>query len=158
MEEITEHFIDLEKVFQEKNPRLAKSLPKFILNYLIRVIHQEDLNSAIYRNRDKFGLDFSNAMLTEFKVILKVKGLENITQNGRFIIASTHPLGGLDGMALMSVCGRQRTDIVFPVNDLLMNLPNLSSLFIPVNKHSFIITRIEFANTLLRILRLPLSF
>jgi putative hemolysin len=135
MQEISEHFIDLEKVFHDKNPRLAKALPKFILNYLVRVIHQEDLNSLIFRNREKFGLDFCNAMLNKFQVIINVKDLENISYNGRYIIASTHPLGGLDGMALMSVCGRQRPDIVFPVNDLLMNLPNLSSLFIPINKH-----------------------
>jgi putative hemolysin len=44
-------------------------------------------------------------------------------------------LGGLDGMALMKVVGEVRKDIVFPVNDLLMNVPNLLPLFIPINKH-----------------------
>jgi putative hemolysin len=28
-----------------------------------------------------------------------------------------------------------RTDFLFPVNDILMNLPNLKELFIPLNKH-----------------------
>ena len=38
-------------------------------------------------------------------------------------------------MALMWVLGKVRKDIVFPVNDLLMNIPNLKGLFVPVNKH-----------------------
>jgi putative hemolysin len=35
----------------------------------------------------------------------------------------------------MSVVGKVRHDIIFPVNDLLMNLPNLKQLFSPINKH-----------------------
>jgi putative hemolysin len=54
---------------------------------------------------------------------------------GRYIVASNHPLGGLDGMALMQELGKFRRDIVFPVNDLLMNVPGLRPLFIPINKH-----------------------
>jgi len=50
-------------------------------------------------------------------------------------VAANHPLGGLDGMALMWAVGKVRKDIVFPVNDLLMNLDNLKELFIPINKH-----------------------
>ena len=134
-EEISENFIDLEKVLGNKNPRLLKLLPSFVIGYLKRVIHQDELNKAIYGNRYKFGLDFCNAILDEFKAIINVEGLENINSSGRYLIASNHPLGGLDGMALMSVCGRVRPDIVFPVNDILMNLPNLKSLFIPINKH-----------------------
>ena len=56
-------------------------------------------------------------------------------RTGRYIIASNHPLGGLDGVALMQVMGRKRKDIVFPVNDILLYLPNLRELFIPINKH-----------------------
>jgi putative hemolysin len=58
-----------------------------------------------------------------------------VPSSGRYIVASNHPLGGLDGMALMQVLGKVRQDIVFPVNDLLMNVPGLRPLFIPINKH-----------------------
>lgn len=132
--EITENFIDLERIINNKNPKLLKLLPGFAIDYLKRVIHQQEINKAIYRNRDKYGLAFCNAILEEFKVKINVKGIENISATGREIVSSNHPLGGLDGMALMSVCGRVRADIVFPVNDILMNLPNLKELFIPVNK------------------------
>jgi putative hemolysin len=62
-------------------------------------------------------------------------GLENIPKTEKCIIASNHPLGGLDGMALMLAVSHVRGDIVFPVNDILMNVKNLESLFIPINKH-----------------------
>jgi len=38
-------------------------------------------------------------------------------------------------MALIDVAGKVRPDIVFPVNDILMNVPGLQPLFIPINKH-----------------------
>jgi putative hemolysin len=69
-------------------------------------------------------------------VNVKVSGKsEKLPREGRFILVSNHPLGGLDGLALMHVIGQVRKDVVFPVNDLLLFLPGLKSLFIPINKH-----------------------
>jgi len=133
--EISKNFIDLEKIFKDKNPKLAKLLPGILISYLKRIIHQDELNHAIYSNRDKFGVDFLYAILADFGVIVKSVGIENLPESGRQIIASNHPLGGLDGMALMQEVSKRRKDFLFPVNDLLMNLPNLKELFIPVNKH-----------------------
>ena len=133
--EITKNFIDLDKVIFDKSPKLARLLPRFILSYLKRIIHQEELNATIYRNRNEFGVDFVDAILNEFGVIVKSTGLENLPKTGRYLLASNHPLGGLDGLALMREVSKVRDDFLFPVNDLLMNLPNLRELFIPVNKH-----------------------
>jgi len=127
--------IDVEKVFYTKSPRVARKIPQFIYNYLKRVVHQEDLNEAIRRFNDQQGLDFVRSILAHMGVKITYQGIENIEVDGRYIIASNHPLGGLDGMALMKVVGEVREDIVFPVNDLLMNVPNLLPLFIPINKH-----------------------
>ncbi len=127
--------IDIEKVFSEKNPRLARLIPGFIFSYLKRVIHQETLNDALDRYQDKMGLDFIDIILKEFGVKIIVEGIENLPAEGRYIVAANHPLGGIDGMALMKVVGSVRKDILFPVNDLLLYLPNLKPLFIPINKH-----------------------
>lgn len=133
--EITPDFIDLERVIKSKSESLNKALPRFIKSYLKRIIHQDEINKALYRNRDKTGLDFIAAILTEFGAKLNFTGAENIENTPRFIIASNHPLGGLDGLALMHVAGKFRPDIVFPVNDILLNLPPIKNLFIPINKH-----------------------
>lgn len=127
--------IDLRKIMADKNPKLPKLLPNFLIRYLERIIHVEELNAFIEANNDKFGLDFVEAALDNFGVNIHVHGRENIPEDGRFIFASNHPLGGIDGMALMLVVGRKRKDVLFPVNDLLMNIPNLKMLFIPINKH-----------------------
>ncbi len=132
--QITEHFINLENVIASKNPKLLKLLPWFIKNYLKRIIHQEELNKSIYKNRNKFGIDFVNATLEDFGVNINVVGEKNISKTDRYVFASNHPLGGLDGMALISVVGKYRKDVIFPVNDFLMFLPGLESIFIPINK------------------------
>jgi 1-acyl-sn-glycerol-3-phosphate acyltransferase len=130
-----EQLIDVEKVILDKAPRLARKIPRFIYDYLKRVVHQDTLNDAITRFKDQKGLDFVRSILDFMGVKITYEGLENFSVDGRFIIASNHPLGGLDGLALMLVAGNVRSDIVFPVNDLLMNVPNLIPLFIPINKH-----------------------
>lgn len=133
--EISKEFINLEKLFQDKNPKLYRLIPTFVFKYLRRVIHQDEINANLYEFRDLHGIDFIKAVLNRFGVIIHSKDLKNLPATGRYIIVSNHPLGGLDGMALMQEIGKVRTDFLFPVNDLLMNLPNLKQLFIPINKH-----------------------
>jgi putative hemolysin len=130
-----EKFLDLEKIIAGKNPMLLKILPGFVLRYIKRIVHEDELNDVISRNRHLFGLDFVEAILTEFRTKLVCEGLENLPAHDRFIVVANHPLGGLDGIALMGVVGKIRRDVIFPVNDLLMNIPNMKELFIPVNKH-----------------------
>ena len=127
--------IDIERVIAGKNPRLLKFIPGFLIKYLKRILHQDKLNDVLYRHRDKMGLDFVAAILKEFNVKVVVKGEENLSKSERFVAVSNHPLGGLDGMALMHAVGKIRSEIVVPSNDFLLYLTNLKPLFIPVNKH-----------------------
>ena len=130
-----EKFLDLEKIIAGKNPLLLKILPGFVLRYIKRIVHVDELNDVIFRNRHLHGIDFVDQILKEFRTRIVCEGLENLRSHDRFIVAANHPLGGLDGIALMSVVGKIRRDVIFPVNDLLMNIPNMKQLFIPINKH-----------------------
>jgi len=130
----SEKFINIEKIIASKNPRLLKLLPGFILRYVKRVLHVDELNEAIYRNRNRHGIDFIDAAMEEFGANTSVQGEENIPREGGVIMAANHPLGGLDGIAFMKVAGQYRTDIRFFVNDLLMHLKNFAPIFVPVNK------------------------
>jgi 1-acyl-sn-glycerol-3-phosphate acyltransferase len=127
--------IDIKNVIRSKNPKLLKIIPGFIIKYIKRVIHEDEINIALERYKDAEGLDFVDGILKEFGARINVINPENIPYNGRYFLASNHPLGGLDGLALMHVTGKIRKDIVFPVNDLLLYLKNLKPLFIPINKH-----------------------
>lgn len=139
-------FIDVEKVISGKNPRLLKILPSFVINYLKKILHQNRLNGIIHRNRDKKGIEFLDAVLTEFNVKISVHGTENFIKEKPFVVVSNHPLGGLDGMALMLVAGRINPYISMTANDFLMYIDNLRSLFIPVNKHGSNSENIESIN------------
>ena len=128
-------YINLDEVLKSKSPVLNKAMPWFIKSWLKRVIHQDELNYYIKNHGHLMGIEFIDSVLSEMGVELVTEGMENIPEKGRCIIASNHPLGGLDGIALMLVVGRKRPDLVFPVNDILMNVKNLEPLFIPINKH-----------------------
>jgi len=128
-------FIDIRKVFYDKNPSLARMLPGFVFGYLERIAHQREINDFLSRHGNKFGLDFARAAIKEFDVTVTIRGGENLPAEGRFIFAANHPLGGFDGIIMMDVLSRYYTDYKFLSNDLLMNITNLHPLFLPINKH-----------------------
>ncbi|MDR0713741.1 MAG: 1-acyl-sn-glycerol-3-phosphate acyltransferase [Bacteroidales bacterium] len=133
--EVAEKFIDIKKVIHGKNPRLSEILPGFVIGFIKRLIHQDEVNRIIYTYRDRHGLEFVRCVLEDMKVTYSVKGLENIPRNGRYIFASNHPLGGFDGLVLMDAIGEVFPKVRFIVNDILLNLKNFAPLFVPVNKH-----------------------
>lgn len=129
-------YIDIENILKTKAPSAAKKVPRFLLNYLIRIVHQDELNYILTVYHDKDGVEFMKALTGYFDLKPELHGEENIPAEGRYIFASNHPLGGLDGIFLSALIGeRFHGNIRYPVNDLLLFIPNLRSIFIPVNKH-----------------------
>ena len=55
--------IYIKKVFEQKNPKLAKLIPGFVFSYLRRVIHQDDINDFIKLHGSKKGLEFAYGFL-----------------------------------------------------------------------------------------------
>ena len=135
MEEANAPFIDVEKIIESKNTTMAKLLPNFILNYLKRIIHEDEINTFIRTNGHLKNHEFVGAVFKEMGARIHVRGIENIPLTGGCIIAANHPLGGLDGIGLMKAVGERRKDIRFFVNDILLNLQNFGELFVGVNKH-----------------------
>ncbi|GAO31002.1 1-acyl-sn-glycerol-3-phosphate acyltransferase [Geofilum rubicundum] len=130
-----ELLIDIEQVFANKNPALLKTIPGFIIRYLKRITHQDGVNRIITQNNHIKGLPFSQAILDDFGVKFNTIGLENIPEDGRYLFASNHPLGGMDGIAFLTATGQRFPNIKFPVNDILMHIKGLNNIFLPVNKH-----------------------
>ena len=128
-------FIDIEGVIKEKNANLLRFMPGFLIRYLKKILHQDEINSFIDRHGHLTSFDFVEAIIKEFGVKVDIRGLEHYPAQGGCIVASNHPLGGLDAMALMDAIGKKRKDIKFIVNDVLLQLKNLEDLFIGVNKH-----------------------
>lgn len=127
-------FIEVREVIRKKSPKLIKWIPSFLLKYLERTIHEDDINDIMTRFSNLKGLDFVDALIKDLGVNVELKGAANIPIDESVIFASNHPLGGLDGIAFMHAIGQYRKDVKFLVNDILMNVGNLQPLFIPVNK------------------------
>lgn len=134
-DEKTELKIDVEELISSKSPKLKRFLPRFIINYLKNIIHQDEINVFLAKHKDLFGIDFADEVVRFFHTKINIVNPENIPLEGRYIVVSNHPLGGLDGIILISTFGKKRRDIFFPVNDLLLYLRNLNNIFIPINKH-----------------------
>lgn len=128
-------YIDLEHVIADKSPNLKKVLPGFVLRWLKRILHEKDINETMAAIGKLQGLDFCDGLMANMNVSVVLKGLNNVPKTGGVIIASNHPLGGLDGIVLMHAVGQKRTDMQFLVNDILLSVENLKPLFVPVNKH-----------------------
>jgi putative hemolysin len=134
--DITENqTIDVKSVLYSKNPTLAKAIPGFVINYLKRIVHQDELNVFLKKWGHLKDSELIAAGLEHFQIRFTVTGSENIPESGRFIFVSNHPLGGLDGLVFIHELAKHFNDIKFPVNDILTNIKNLTGIFIPVNKH-----------------------
>lgn len=148
---VKKKFIDIEKVINDKNPKLLRVMPGFLVRYVKRILHQDEINDFINRNGHHTSFDFVDDIIREFGAKVNIKGLENLPAEGGCIVASNHPLGGLDGIALVQSIGKKRKDLKFIVNDVLMQLKNLEDIFIGVNKHGKNVAQsIEIINNLYR--------
>jgi len=128
--------IDVKQTIASKNKKLAKWMPRFIIRWVEKLIHQDEINAFLAKHEHDNPFDFANYGLTEFaQASVTVTNEEMIPKEGRYIVASNHPLGGIDGLALISLIGKYRSDIKFPVNDLLMEIKPMHGIFIPINKH-----------------------
>ncbi len=130
--------IDIDEVLRNKAGRKADRVPRFVVAWLKRIIHQDEINVFLEREGDKQGVPWLNDCVDFLGMKLDVKGIENLppADNSRlYTFVSNHPLGGQDGVALGALLGGHYNGRVkYLVNDLLMNLHGLAPLCIPINK------------------------
>ena len=129
-----EKFIDIEKILQEKAYKLYKWLPGFAVNWLKKKLHEDDINDAMEYLKDDVGLVFNSRGLEKLGAKVESLHSELVPKTGSIVIVSNHPLGGLDGMALIKAVGDIRPDVHFLVNDVLKNIKNYGEIYVAVNK------------------------
>ena len=130
----TKKFIDVEKILKEKAYKLYKWLPRFAINWLKKKLHENDINEAMEHLKDDVGLEFNRRGLEKLGAKVESVHAELIPKTGSIIIAANHPLGGLDGMALIKSVGEIRPDVRFFFFFFLKNLKNYGEIFVAVNK------------------------
>lgn len=125
--------IDVREIVRSKSPALARFSP--LVNYLRRTVHEDEINSILAKHSHLEPVEFIRAALREMGITYELSGIENLDTQGRYIFASNHPFGGLDGLMLAEKVAARFGDVRVVVNDLLMNIDPLRDIFIPVNKH-----------------------
>lgn len=128
-------YFDVAEIIKAKVPN--KKFPKFIVNYLKRILHQDELNAFFARVSGIKNVDFIEKAVKELvQVSADFEGIENLPpKEGRYIFVSNHPLGGLDSVILGLLLGRKYDNKVkYFANDILMFLEPMNEMFLPVNK------------------------
>lgn len=127
--------IDVEKILAAKAPDLARKLPRFVINYLRRIVHEDDLNHIIPNYFHLPPCEFVRSALGYMGVSYHATGLDKLDPTGRYLFASNHPFGGMDGVMLAELISGHFGDVRVIANDILMAVEPLRPIFIPVNKH-----------------------
>ena len=128
--------LDVDLVLRTRLAKHYRFIPKFIIRWLERTICQEEMNGILQNNAGLDGVEFCRGALKDLGVTYDVIG--TLPDDGRFIITSNHPLGGLDGLILSDFISKgykDKKDVRFVVNDLLTFIKPLKSIFLGVNKH-----------------------
>lgn len=126
--------IDVREIIRSKSPKAARRIPRFVIKYLEKILHQDELNEFLDNHLGVEDMEFVRATISYMELEIEYSGFENIDKDGRFVFASNHPLGGLESVVLMDVVSKKFDSFVFVVNDLLMALKPVNRLFVPVNK------------------------
>ena len=138
MNTVSEKTIDVEKILKGKMGAKSKFVPAFLVSWLKRIVHQDQVNAFLWESREKVGVEWLEECVKYLDMTLQIEGNENLPdpEDGRlYTFVSNHPLGGEDGVALGAIVGRHYNGrFRYLVNDLLMNLPGLAPLCIPINK------------------------
>lgn len=138
MSETIERTIDIEKILADKMGSKANMVPKCLVSWLKRIVHEDEVNRFLYQSRHLAGTEWLTECVRYLDMTLEVVGEENLPDknDGKlYTFVSNHPLGGADGVALGSIIGRHYDGkFRYLVNDLLLNLPGLKPVSIGINK------------------------
>lgn len=123
----------VDSLLRQHFPRLTLPGPaRSALRWLLR---ERDFQAFAAQFPHLKGLDFVEQALSQLDFDYHVSDaqLENIPAEGRVILVANHPIGSLDGLALLRLLGRMRPDVKIVANQLLAGLAPLRPLLLPVD-------------------------
>ena len=112
-----------------------KYLTKPLIWFLRNLFHEREFIEFGKKYSHLEGFDFIDQALghLNFTYSLREDERERIPSSGRVVIVSNHPIGSLDGLALLQLVRSVRADVKIVANEVLMKLEPLQSLLLPVD-------------------------
>ncbi len=104
---------------------------------LMGALKLNKINEIYEKHKDKSSKDFIDALLQELEIDIECPSadLSKIPEKGPAIITCNHPLGGIDGLAVIKVISEVRPDFKIMANFLLSSVKPLNEFFISVNPY-----------------------
>lgn len=127
----------VDQVIQSNYPALEQKpwLAKPVKGMLRHLLHEKEMQGFAQKYPHLDGLDFVEQVLEYFNFGYKISDKEKarIPATGRVVIVANHPIGSLDGLALIKLVAEVRRDVRAVANELLMHLGPLQQMLLPVN-------------------------
>ena len=108
---------------------------KRLVNFLLKFLSVDKVNWIHDHNCDTPGVPFTAGLLNDLNIKLRIDNEERLDNlpEGSFITVSNHPLGALDGIALIKIVGERRPKFKVMVNMVLNYISAMRPNFIAVD-------------------------
>lgn len=134
--------IDLKEIIEAKSPSYFDKHPAIISNIILRVLNRfirlGEINKFLEKHSDKMNLEFIDTLFEHIDVGYLISNIDRdkIPADGKLICVANHPLGALDGLAILKAISEIRRDVKIVANDVLMCIENVRDLFLPYDLFS----------------------
>lgn len=130
--------INIEQAVTDKFPAFSQQpalIRKPTLSLLRKLTHEREINDFLDHHSDIESFEFIDSVFDyfSFSYAVSASDRDNIPAQGRVVIIANHPIGSLDGLAILRLVGEVRRDVRIVANDMLMNFRALHSLFVPLD-------------------------
>ena len=127
--EINQRYPDF---LQKKSTRL---IAKPMLATLRLLFHERELRQFGETYAHLTGIEFIEQVFEHFSFSYSVRPneIERIPATGKAVIIANHPIGTLDGMALLKMVSKVRPDVKVVANDMLMIIKPVRDYLLPVD-------------------------
>ncbi|TQV88196.1 lysophospholipid acyltransferase family protein [Aliikangiella coralliicola] len=129
--------INVDNLLSQQMPKLEQipKLKRTVSQICKKILHEDEINGFLTKHEHLGANEFLDEVMHRLGLSYVVDNwqLENIPTEGKVVIVANHPLGSLDGIALLKLVSQVRSDIKIVTNQILNHLEPLKSFFLPVN-------------------------
>ncbi len=130
--------INIEAAVVDKFPAFANQpglIRRPTISLLRRLIHEKEINAFLTQHAGCRDFQFIDEVLDyfDFNYTISSRDRKNIPAHGRVVIFANHPIGSLDGLAILRLISEVRPDVRIVANDMLGSVKAISNLIIPLD-------------------------
>ncbi len=125
-----DQLVDVHLPQLQQHPRIRQG----VRGVLRRLLREQSFRHFAQKYPHLQGFEFVEQVLEHFAFSYAVRDneRERIPSHGRVVIIANHPIGSLDGLALLNLVGSIRRDVKIVANGLLAELQPLQRVMLPV--------------------------